>query len=221
MRHRVPMVRALAISGLLGLCASSAAQAGPILVTGSVTIVPAPADARLQAFESNTEARLFAEVLGLVLPGSVTVNVDSPGVYPSPPATTGTIGPGTVVESYFLVTDPVGSDPANIRNYVGSITFSTDVLGIILLDPQFAASNAVLGHPGTLYSAAGYSLDPGDVLTLSPDRRTVSINFSSAPAADNLRIITAPIPEPGTLVLLGTGAAAALLRRRRVKKPGL
>jgi hypothetical protein len=147
----------------------------------------------------------------------VTVDFTAPGTYPGPPA-----GPlpsllaGTYVDSYFLITDPVGANQSPTHEFKGSITFSTDILGLITMDSEFATSNLLLGHVGTIYSLGGYSQDQGDIITISADRRTLSFDMFSAPAADNIRIITAAdVPEPTTVVLTGTGLAAFIARRRR------
>jgi hypothetical protein len=81
------------------------------------------------------------------------------------------------------------------RNFTGTITFDRDVLGVIVLNAEFASSNGVLGRPGTLYAATGieYELGTGqqDSFTLSADRRTITFNVSTLSLADNMRIVTA------------------------------
>ncbi len=203
---------------LLHALAAVPADASLITFSGAVTPIAAPADARLNQLESNTLAPLFTEVTNLILLSALTVDVTAPGTYSSDPATTGSIPAGTAVDSYYLITDPVGADPDNNRNFVGSMTFSTDVLGVIVLDPRFASSNAIVGHPGTLYSAAGIALELGlpDVFTLSADRRNLSFNMTSAPAADNIRVITSStlVPEPATWIMITTGLVGIVRRRR-------
>src|SRR5215471_11226679 len=134
---------------LIVLIAVGRAHATPIGVTGAVSVIAPPADARVNSvLESNTIAPFFTEVTHLVLPVGLTVDFTAPGTYSSPPVSTSTIAAGTAVDSYYLVTDPVGADPANTRTFVGSITFNTDILGAIVLDPEFASSNGVVGHLG-------------------------------------------------------------------------
>jgi len=201
------------------LFAAIPANAAVLGVSGAVSIIPAPADARLGMLESNTVAPLFTEVTGLKLPSNLTVDFNAPGTYNSNPGSLPFIPAGTVVDSYYLITDPVGSDVNNVRNFSGTITFSTDVLGVIVLDPEFASSNGTLGHPGTLYSPAGIALELGspDTFTLSGGRRTISFSFSSNTAADNMRIVTAAVPEPASAVLVVAGLAGVLLLRRRLQ----
>jgi hypothetical protein len=57
----------------------------------------------------------------------------------------------------------------------------------------------------------GDPFDAGNPLNVSFDR---SAGYSATVAAP----VPVPVPEPGTLVLLGTGAAALLMRRRKVRR---
>ena len=198
--------------------AAGRAGATPISVTGAVDPISAPADARLNTvLESNTLAPFFTEVTNSLLLGNLTVDFNAPGTYNANPVSTNTIAAGTRVDSYYLVTDPIGSDPANTRSFSGSITFNTDILGAIVLDPEFASSNGVVGHPGTLYSPNGVQLELGspDAFTISADRRTLSFNFTSNTAADNVRIITATsVPEPASILLVASGLVGAYRYRK-------
>jgi hypothetical protein len=71
--------------------------ATPISVTGAVTPIAAPADARLNSvLESNTVAPFFTEVTNLLLPVNLTVDFNAPGSYNANPVSTSTIAAGTL-----------------------------------------------------------------------------------------------------------------------------
>jgi len=216
------------ISPVLAACllvawVSVPAYSSIVSITGAVSIISPPADAQVNSvLESDTVAPLFTERTSLVLGSNLVVDFTSTGLQNSNP-----VGPlpnilaGTDVNSYCLVTDPIGSDANNNRNFSGSITFNTDILGVIALDPEFASSNSILGNPGTLYSASGVQLEMGapDNFTISADRRTISFAFSSNTAADDLRIVTSAVPEPTSMIpmltmVLGVGFVA----RKRISR---
>jgi hypothetical protein len=136
-----------------------------------------------------------------------------------------TLQPGTIVNSYALHFDVVGSlATQNAKEAVGSITFTDDVLGLIALSDTLNSTNASLGLSGVLYSSGtdhGLELNPAgggtsDVVTLSADRRTVTVDLQNASFPDDLRIVTA-VPEPASLtlaaMLIGCISVAALPKR--------
>jgi hypothetical protein len=137
-----------------------------------------------------------------------------------------TILAGTAVDSYFLHSDPVSL----VANFFGTVTFDREILGVILLAPRLNESDSVLGAPGTAYPtgelARGVeeSSTELDAVTLSADRRTLTVALRTLGKADQLRVVTAsslvvpaaPTPEPTSVVMLvvGAGISALGLRRR-------
>ena len=171
-------------------------------VSGAVRLIPPPASVQLGALESNTTLFLFAERTTYSLPQSVPVDISTPGTYTTLPLSPSTINAGSLVDVYYLHHDQIGFNGGTApgQNLQGSITFDTDVIGIIALDPTLVATNGILGAPGTLYdnfpNGQGYEFTPPcpglqDSVTLSSDRRTLTVCTTVYGANDDLRIITA------------------------------
>lgn len=208
---------------LTALTVALPAYADLIGSTGTVSVIaPPPSVVVNSGLESNTLTYFFTEQQNLVLPSDVAVDITTPGTYNSIASLTpGTVATGTDVDSYYLHTDPVGQ-PATPINYVGSVTFDTQILGVIVLDSEFNASNGVLGAAGTLYSASEQGLELGppggnnDSVVVSADGKTLSFNLGTSTEADDIRIITAAaVPEPSAWILLLTCAGLCVASRRR------
>jgi hypothetical protein len=196
------------------------ASAGIIHTTGQVDLLSSPpASVKAGKLQSNTDAFAFTEQTGLTLKTAVNVDITSPGTYKSVASLTpGTIAAGTPVESYFLHSDP----PNNNSMYDGSVTFSTPILGLIVLSATLSSSDAQLGATGTAYpsndTGRGLELTNGqDFVTLSSDRETLTFHFFTHDNVDQVRILTA-VPEPSSIALAGCGlillAVARVARAR-------
>ncbi len=208
---------------LLALWVGTALLAGPasagiIETTGAFVEISPPGSVELGALESNSAIFAFAEMLGIRLEGDLPVDITRPGVYDSADdLTPGLIFAEMPVDIYFLHSDPVGGDTVKL---VGSITFDQDILGIIVLSAGLDATDAMLGYPGTVYPTglSGRGLDFAgsnfDILTLSEDRRTITVDWRTGFKVDQIRIITA-VPGPGGLALLALAGLVGARRRRR------
>jgi hypothetical protein len=203
--------------------AAAPSRAG-VVVTGQLTVVAPPPSVQKGADQSSTTAIIFQERSGFTLPSNVAVDVTAPGTSnsgngytPSP----GTVALGTSVDVWFIHSDP----PGNVStNYVGTVTFDTPILGIIDTIPGLNDTDASLGHPGTSYPTglANRALETPDTLTLSANDRTISFNFTTSSAVDEVRILVAAVPEPSTLVTSAISAgvffACSSWRRLRCKR---
>lgn len=221
---RVLMLLLTSMVGSL-LVLSGSAPASIISTTGAVAEASPPANLSTGAWESNTVVRAFSERQNLALSQPVNLDITLPGT--SPNATdsnlsAGAIPAGATVSVYALHFDVVGAPPVSgAIELTGSITVDENILGLIVLSDSLTATNGILGIPGSTYpfgAQYGLELNPAgggtsDVVTMSADRRTVTIRWRDASSADNLRIVTA-VPEPyeGTL---GAVFSAHLLRRKR------
>lgn len=198
---------------------------------GSVAQIPPPASVVLSALEHDTAARLFLEREAFLLPTTLSVDVTQPGpVDEAVQLTPGLVYAGTNVNSYLLHADPIGNG-IPIKHYEGAITFNMRILGVIVNAVPLNQSDPVVGSLTTLYiprnpdsgfEGPGYpnrSLPVRDTLAISTDMRTLSFYLRVESRLDQIRIITAAVPEPGSLVLGITAAifvaAGRGYRRRR------
>src|SRR5579872_1394993 len=171
------------------------ASAAGVSSSGAVQRIAAPPSVQQGALESDSQIQLFNERRGVSLGSGVAVDVTAPGTYSSTASlTSGTIAAGTLVDSYYLHADPVGISRNITQLQAGGVTFPTPILGVIVLDPEFNASDAALGVNGTLYPASGRSLtlgSPTDTAILSADGRTLTLQLSDSSATADVRVITA------------------------------
>ena len=200
------------------------AVAGIVTTSGAVSVIAPPASVNSGAKQSNSQVFAFAERQNVALPAAITLDISVPGTTPASAAndnfSTSTLPAGTIVSSYFLHCDAVGS-PSTAVEYVGSITFDRDILGLIILNSNLNATAAFPGLSTTTYATNGEleinKTAAFDSVTLSADRRTVSFDFRDASAPDDIRVITTAVPEPSTGLLLALGMAVILWWRRSAR----
>jgi PEP-CTERM motif len=128
---------------------------------------------------------------------------------------------GTVVESNYIF-----FDPGPTLQVIGTVNFDSDVLGILTSTDSLAASD-FLANTGVDYLNPFFrGLEPGDSVTISGPQQILFDTVASSPG-DYVRVLTAfspsavtlsstTVPEPGSVVLVGSGlmALARLIRRR-------
>ncbi len=185
---------------------------------GDISVIAAPNSVVLHELESNAELYVFEEGT-LTLGSDLDVDITAPGTYTADPNFDVNIDAGTTLTSYFYHFDTSGSSLSVGRS--GSITFDAPILGLIVLGESLDDTDDLLGNPATAYPGAGneplrgLELDTNtnrDGITLSADRRTLTIDYAGVGnSADQMRIL---VPEPATAALLAAGGLM-LMRRRR------
>jgi hypothetical protein len=207
-------------------------SAAPISMSSGVTVVATPpASVQLNTLQSNTDIFLITERTGETLWVPVPVDAADPGSYDTFADLSSALLPaGLTVNSYLLHADPnIPLTPFISLPYVNrSVTFGPgeEIVGIMVDMFTLQAGDPFVGALGTLYPPmpvfAGLELDIADgPIIISPDRRTITVNFSVGTGldlggVDHVRILTtnvSAVPEPLTVVLAGAGLAGIVCLR--------
>lgn len=171
-------------------------SSGIVGSTGAFRFAP-PWPRRLRFVRSDSEIFVVPERFVTELVEPLRVNVSTPGEYRNvAKLTPDTIPSATNVRSFVLHYQPKEARPPRLaRRITGSITFDQPVLGLILLHDELRDS-ALRFSPrraGEAKERRQLELNDrpiGDRVTLSPDRRTVTLNLSSPnETSDLLRVI--------------------------------
>ncbi len=171
---------ALAITAV-SLLASDAARASDIIGTSSIEVIAPPTTLNLEgqggALESDDHAFVFREQTRTLL-NEVTVDAALPGTYDAP--IDGQLAVGRDVDCFLLHADKVGTDSGQDTIYTGSITFSSDILGVAAAAGTLQNAGIVFGLEDVAYPSGEPALefDRGDTITLSDDRRTLSYHLT-------------------------------------------
>jgi hypothetical protein len=206
-------------AALLSLGLDSTLEAGIVSQSSSVSLAPTPpANIRQGVTENNLAVLTFVERQSFPLSEALTVDISLPGMHPvagDPHFTIDTIDAATLIDSYYLHFDPIGQPPNGNAVFIsGFVTFDRDVLGIITKNGTLADANALIGLSSVKYPTGDFQgvelFDEGSYITLSDDLRTVSFGLPVGPHADNLRIVTAAVPEASSFILALVGAVTAI-----------
>ncbi|HEY4085464.1 MAG TPA: PEP-CTERM sorting domain-containing protein [Bryobacteraceae bacterium] len=225
---------------LLALILSVPAWAGSTVssYSGDIGFINTPPSSLVPgAVENDLKALLFMEDSDLSFASAITVNATAPGLYQSKASLTpGSIAAGTRISDTYIHADPVTSGTI----FTGSVTFNTDILGLIVTTNDLFASDSFLGVTGTNYGGSttprGLELSPTqDYFSISSNLRTLTFTLKTWAYTDDIRVITAgnfastfgassaaqsPVPEPGTIALIGLGLGLIAVGARRRRRSG-
>ncbi len=174
--------------------------------TGEVIPAPPNTPEALAAHEDDEHVLVIPERRTFKLPPKLPADIREPGTYGGDPPTTNLHGPNGLVtkgdktaRSFLLRYNPVGTlEFMEFRHFEGSVTFDRPILAIITstgklrMTDQIATSTPLPEpeiNPGMRGVEGGPKTDP-DRITLSEDRRTISVLFNAGESVDEIRVIT-------------------------------
>jgi arylsulfatase A-like enzyme len=162
---------------------------------GAAIAAARPTDLSLGMTESNS-LQVSQETRGR-LAQALSVNaVIDPGEQNSENGgfSSGTLAKNTEYVSYLLNFDPQGNEVGTMKQIVGSITFSDEIIGLITNAGTLALADKIVGGFGN-YGAAdnrGVVFDAANHVVISADHKTITFNLSVAgDDALQFRVVTA------------------------------
>ncbi len=184
--------------GVLVVAAPSGASV--VAISGAIHFEPPLPKAPVVTAQSNRFINMFTERTDYTLPTSSPVDITPDGSSSRTyhigidPLTPSTLAAGTPIDSYFMFSDPVGK-PHKHFPYVGTLTFSTPILGVMVLRSTLDSTDATDGAPGTVYKiGVGDGLEKkGDQVEME-GTNSISVSFQTQNDIDSIRIITAATP---------------------------
>ena len=116
----------------------------------------------------------------------------------------GIVPMGSTVASHYIFFDPNRS-----TSQIGSVTFDSDIFGIITSTANLAASDFLINTGVTYLNPGLRGLESGDHVTIT-GLRTISVDWAASSPGDYIRVLTdfspgAVVPIPATLWLFGSG----------------
>jgi len=185
------------------------AQADIVAVAGDISEIGPPPSIQLNDLESGAAGFIFQERSAYQLqfntrvsiPGAVGVYDENADMNPMD------LLAGSTVNSYLLHFDTDFGSP----RFQGTVEFSRQIVGVMLLPFALDNSDFELGAPGSLYPTGASSrrgLDFDDFTPLDRfevlDDRTIAFDFTTSNAVDQIRVVTTAtaVPEPGAMSVI-------------------
>ncbi|MCP4940630.1 MAG: FecR domain-containing protein [Planctomycetaceae bacterium] len=178
---------------------------GVLQATGLVKFVAPGPNFVPGRFEDSERILVFHESSQVLLRSDLKVNVTEPGQYVRVRRRDKqAIAAGQIIRSYLLQLNPIGEftrDEADGARVIGQITFDRPILGLIGGTTHLIRTDELLGHPLGDYGDTRRGIEPTrpddlpdsgrDNVTLSEDRRTLSLDLSASSAVDQIRVVVA------------------------------
>jgi hypothetical protein len=166
-------------------------------VSGGIRVLANPPETVRPGTYQHNYMLLFQEQAGMELENDLPVNLSEPGVHElkevAPPSAN--LRAGQRVDSYFVHYD-VGRNDKSSR-VRGTVRFARPVLAVISSNALMARTNDLLGAWCTRYAPLSkVSNRPvDDLVTISGDRRTVTLEWGFDGTADQIRVLVEAEPQ--------------------------
>lgn len=178
---------------------------GVLQATGLMKFVSPGPDFVPGRYEDSDHILAFPERSRVLLESDLEVNVTEPGQYIRVRRWgKRSIAAGQMVRSYLLQLNPIGEftrGEVSGARVIGQITFDRPILGLIGGTTLLTSTDEQLGHPLGDYGDTRRGIEPTrpddlpdsgrDNVTLSRDRRTLSLDLSASSAVDQIRVVVA------------------------------
>ncbi len=178
-------------------------NSGVLRATGMMKFVAPGPEFVPGRYEDNRHILVFSERTGVVLKTELSVDLPDPGQYQLIHRTQRhLIKAGRRVRSYLLQLDPVGRlarDAPNKPRVIGQVTFDRPIIGLIASSRKLSETDSRLGHPRGNYVKVRRGIEPPktdessdtgrDIVVLSTDRFTLSVDLSAGSAVDQIRVV--------------------------------
>jgi len=191
-------------------------QASITGVSGNVQLIASPSSVILGALQSDTTIFGFNEVQNYTLTSDLFINGNGAGLHVGTGnAATNFITSGATINSYFFHVDSVSTD---FSRFAGTISFDSNILGIIFERNELNNSDSILGAIATNYPIdQNRNFEAGqcgtavyDCATISANLREITLDLSTTSQIDQIRVITSPVPVPATFFLFGTALSGLM-----------
>lgn len=178
-------------------------NSGVLRATGLMKFVAPGPEFVPGRFEDNERILVFLERSGVVPTADFAVDLVDPGQYQRIHRNEQhPVRAGRRIRSYLLQLDPVGKldrDASDKPRVISQVTFDSTIIGLIASSKKLDATDELLGHPRGNYVKTRRGIEPPrstdppdsgrDIVVLSTDRRTLSLDLSAGTAVDQIRVV--------------------------------